>query len=65
MLAQTEAADAIRDLVETITVCRDPARPGGMAVEIAGRPNAPLGQEAYPNHFLLFGPHCNQPNLSR
>ena|SRR6516165_5340807 len=28
-----EAADAIRDLVETVTVFRDAARPGGVAVE--------------------------------
>jgi site-specific DNA recombinase len=45
----TEAADAIRDLVQTVTVFRDPARPGGVAVEIAGRLNALLGREAYPN----------------
>ena len=44
-----EAAEAIRDLVETVTVFRDSARPGGVAVEIAGRLNALLGQEAYPN----------------
>jgi len=44
-----EAADAIRDLVETVTVFRDLVRPGGVAVEIAGRLNALLGQEAYPN----------------
>jgi len=44
-----EAAEAIRDLVETVTVFRDPARPGGVAVEIAGRLNALLGNGAYPN----------------
>src|SRR6185437_15528189 len=44
-----EAADAIRDLVETVTVFRDPARLGGVAVEIAGRLNALLGEQAYPN----------------
>jgi hypothetical protein len=44
-----EAAEAIRDLVEAVTVFRDPARPGGVVVEIAGRLNALLGQEAYPN----------------
>jgi len=43
----TEAAEAIRDLVETVTVFRDPARPGGVAVEIAL--NALLGEEPYPN----------------
>jgi site-specific DNA recombinase len=44
-----EAAEAIRDLVDTVTVFRDPARPGGVAVEIAGRLNVLLGEEAYPN----------------
>jgi DNA invertase Pin-like site-specific DNA recombinase len=44
-----EAAEAIRDLVDTVTVFRDPARPGGAAVEIAGRLNALLGDRAYPN----------------
>jgi len=47
--ADAEAAGAIRDLVETVPVFRDPARPGGVAVEIAGRLNALLSQEAYPN----------------
>jgi len=45
-----EAAEAVRDLVETVTVFRDPGRPGGVAVEIAGRLNALLGEKAYPNH---------------
>jgi hypothetical protein len=44
-----EAAEAIRDLVETVTVFRDPERPGGVCVEIAGRLNALLGDSAYPN----------------
>jgi site-specific DNA recombinase len=44
-----EASEAIRDLVDTVTVFRAPARPGGVAVEIAGRLNALLGEEAYPN----------------
>jgi hypothetical protein len=35
--------------VETVTVFRDTARPGGVAVEIAGRLNALLGEKAYPN----------------
>ncbi|WP_183232044.1 recombinase family protein [Bradyrhizobium sp. SBR1B] len=43
-----EAAEAIRDLVETVTVFRDPERPGGVAVEIAGRLNAVL-ENAFPN----------------
>jgi site-specific DNA recombinase len=41
-----EAAEAIRDLVETVTVERDPARPGGVQVEIVGRLDALLGQGA-------------------
>jgi site-specific DNA recombinase len=45
----SEAAEAIRDLVETVTVFRDPSRPGGVTVEIAGRLNALLGEQAYPN----------------
>jgi hypothetical protein len=44
-----EATEAIRDLVETVTVFRDPGRPGGVAVEIAGRLKALLGEKAYPN----------------
>ncbi|MET4177566.1 site-specific DNA recombinase [Bradyrhizobium sp. LA6.1] len=44
-----EAAEAIRDLVDTVTVFRDPVRSGGVAVEIAGRLNALLGEAAYPN----------------
>jgi hypothetical protein len=39
----SEATEAIRDLVETVTVFRDPSRPGGVTVEIAGRLNALLG----------------------
>nr|WP_245324045.1 recombinase family protein [Bradyrhizobium stylosanthis] len=45
-----EAAEAIRDLVETVTVFRDPERTGGVTVEIAGRLNTLLGETAYPNH---------------
>ncbi|MCA1512732.1 recombinase family protein [Bradyrhizobium sp. NBAIM01] len=43
-----EAAQAIRDLVDTVTVFRDPDRRGGVAIEIAGRLNALLGEAAYP-----------------
>ncbi|KWV60414.1 hypothetical protein AS156_28895 [Bradyrhizobium macuxiense] len=39
-----EAAEGIRDLVETVTLFRDPGRPGGVAVDIAGRLNALLGE---------------------
>ncbi len=45
----TEAAEALRDLVEKVTVFRDPSRPGGVQIEVAGRLNALLGEEAYPN----------------
>jgi site-specific DNA recombinase len=45
----SDAAEAIRDLVEAVTVFRDPSRPGGVTVEIAGRLNALLGEQAYPN----------------
>jgi site-specific DNA recombinase len=41
-----EAAEAIRDLTETVTVKRDPTRPGGVQVEIVGRLNALLGEGA-------------------
>ena len=45
----SDAAEAIRGLVETVTVFRDPSRPGGITVEIAGRLNALLGEQAFPN----------------
>jgi len=32
-----------------VTVFRDPARPGGVMVKIAGRLNALLVEQAYPN----------------
>ncbi|NUJ81294.1 recombinase family protein [Methylocystis sp. FS] len=44
-----ECAQAIRDLVETVTVFRDGARIGGVQVEISGRLTALLGEQAYPN----------------
>ncbi|MGJ5150570.1 hypothetical protein [Bradyrhizobium sp. HKCCYLR1023] len=44
-----EAAEAIRDLVETVTVSRDDTRPGGVCVEIAGSLNSLIGGEAYPS----------------
>ena len=45
----SDPAEAIRDLVETVTVSRDPSRTGGVAVEIVGRLSARLGDAAYPN----------------
>jgi site-specific DNA recombinase len=50
-----EAAAAIRDLVETVTVKRDPVRPGGVQVEIVGRLNALLGEAADLNLFASVG----------
>ena len=44
-----DAADAMRELIETVTVFRDASRLGGVAVEIVGRLNALLGETAYPN----------------
>ncbi|GAB9249017.1 recombinase family protein [Bradyrhizobium diazoefficiens] len=44
-----EAAEAIRDLIERVTVFRDPSRLGGVTVEISGRLNALLGEKAFPN----------------
>lgn len=40
-----EAAEAIRDLIDTVTVFRDPSRIGGVTVEILGRLNALLGEK--------------------
>ena len=45
----TDAAQAVRELVDTVTVHRDPSKQGGVEVVIAGRLNALLGDEAFPN----------------
>ncbi|MGO9847010.1 MAG: hypothetical protein ACLPKT_10530 [Methylocella sp.] len=45
----SDGAEAMRDLVETVTVFRDTSRPGGVEVQIAGRLTALLGAPAYPN----------------
>ena len=45
----SEAAEAIRDLIETVTVFRDPSRPGGVTVEIAGRLTALLHEPVFPH----------------
>ncbi|MDH5529156.1 MAG: hypothetical protein OEY05_03880 [Paracoccaceae bacterium] len=44
----TEPAQAMRELVDTVTVSRDPNRKGGVEVEIAGRLNHLLGPKAFP-----------------
>jgi site-specific DNA recombinase len=46
----SEATEAIRDLVETVTVFRDPSRPGGITVEIAGRLTALLNEPVFPTN---------------
>ncbi len=51
----TEAAAAMRELVETVTVSRDPSRPGGVEVIIKGRLNALLGDRAFPNGIRSGG----------
>ncbi len=48
-VGDSECSEAIRDLVETVTVFRDPRRVGGVQVEIAGRLTVLLGERAYPN----------------
>ena len=45
----TECSEALRDLVETVTVFRNRTRSGGVQVEISGRLTALLGERAYPN----------------
>ena len=47
----SEAAEAVRDLVDTVTVFRNPSHPGGVTVEIVGRLNALLGEQAYPKNI--------------
>jgi site-specific DNA recombinase len=45
----SECSEAIRDLVESVTVFRDTSKPGRVEVEIVGRLTALLGEKAYPN----------------
>ncbi len=45
----SKATEAMRDLVETVTVSRDTSRPGGAVVDIAGRFTALLGAQVYLN----------------
>ena len=46
----SEVAEAIRDLVETVTVFRNSSHPGGVTVEIVGRLNTLLGEQADPHN---------------
>ena len=49
--SDAEQAAAIRELVETVTVRRDPSRRGGVEVEISGRLAALLNAPVYPGHL--------------
>jgi hypothetical protein len=51
----TEYGQAIRDLVECVTVRRDDSRPDGFRIEVIGRLNALLGEKAFPNVGGLGG----------
>ena len=44
-----EATLTMRDLIQSVTVLRDNSKQGGVIVEIAGRLNTLLGENAYPN----------------
>jgi site-specific DNA recombinase len=50
-----DASAVIRELVETVTVYRDDSRAGGVQVEITGRLNALLGDQAFPNGIRAVG----------
>lgn len=50
-----EGARAMHDLIETVTVFRDPANAKGVMVEISGRSNVLLGEAAYPNRVRALG----------
>ena len=44
-----DGAAALRDLVDRVVVRPNPGRRGGVEVEVSGRLNALLGEQAYPN----------------
>jgi site-specific DNA recombinase len=44
-----DGAEALRELIESVVIARDPAHPGGVHITITGRLVAVLGEEAYPN----------------
>ena len=50
-----EPSAALRDLVDRVTVTRDPKVVGGVDVEISGRLNGLLGPKAYPNRVRAMG----------
>lgn len=52
---ESEHAAAIRDLVQTVTVSRPKQRPDAMEIEITGRLNVSLGENAVPNNAFPNG----------
>ena len=44
-----DGAVALREMIESVVVARDPAHPGGIHITITGRLVAVLGEQAYPN----------------
>jgi hypothetical protein len=65
---EPEHAAAIRDLVECVTVQHDDGQPDKIRIEITGRLNSLLGENAFPNRVGRLGgsggplhassPHC-------
>ena len=43
-----ECAEALRDLIETVTVYRDPSSPGAVEIEVKGKLSALVSSPAYP-----------------
>ena len=43
-----ECAEALRELIETVTVYRDPSSPGAVEIEVKGKLSALVGGPAYP-----------------
>lgn len=50
-----EARNALRALVETVTVHAGDTRRGGFMIEIAGRMAALLGEDTFPNRLRRWG----------
>src|SRR5262249_33211155 len=45
----TEGANIMRELIESVTVYPHETKPGGVIIELKGKLNALLGDRAYPN----------------
>jgi len=48
MAGDSESAEAMRDLIETVAVFRDPSRLGGVEIEFAGQSIGTSGREGLP-----------------